>query len=174
MVNLDTVKELILQRGFEEYKYGQHYLIGKRVDSEEYIYIKIFDDKLELNVVREFLSSKFTITNNDMFTKHKNLRVVQLIIICKSFQNSHLKEFKELSNRVQLIKTDFFNINVTKKSPPHTKVCDEETLAILKKIKKNLPLLKEEDPNCVFYNFRKGDIIRVLRSNGDICHRLVK
>ncbi|AHL67511.1 RNA polymerase II subunit [Chloriridovirus anopheles1] len=107
-INMETnIKEMITQRGFQEYKYRPTYLIGKKQDCDEFIYVKIFSDKLALNIVREFLSSKFTIEGDCIFVKNLPIHVVQLVIVCKSFQNSHLKEFKQLSNRVQIIKSDF-------------------------------------------------------------------
>lgn len=167
-VKVEIVKEMMVQRGFEEYKNGKDYLIGKS-DSNTYIYIKIFMGKFELNIVREFLWSKFFVdaTGNITF-KRNNKQVVQLVIVCKSFQNSHVKEFKEISKNIQLIKSDFFNINITKKAPYHHKV---ENVNFNKR---EIPIIKDDDPNCIFYNFVKGDVIRVVRSNGDICYRLVR
>jgi DNA-directed RNA polymerase subunit H (RpoH/RPB5) len=170
MTKLEVIQEMMAQRNFKEYKKRDDYLMGVN-DHNQFIYIKIYQGKFELNTVREFLWSKFIINSSgDIVTKISQKNVVQLVIVCKNFQNSHLKEFKEISNHIQLIKSDFFNINITKKSPQHSKVIDYSFL----KNKKELPIIKEDDPNCIFYNFKKGDIIRVVRSDGDICYRLVK
>lgn len=175
MVKIQIVKEMMEQRKFQEYKTGEDYIIGRN-DNNEYIYIKIYNSKFELNTVREFLWSMFDIDSNGVMLMRRrkgdkvgSKNVVQLVIICTSFQNSHVKEFTEISKRIQLIKNDFFNINITKKAPLHQKV-DENVI----KNKKEIPIIKEDDPNCIFYNFTKGDIIRVTRSDGDICYRLVK
>src|SRR5574344_1310005 len=93
IMKLDIVKEMMVQRNFKEYKIREGYMIGVN-DDNKYIYIKIFSGKFELNVVREFLWSKFIIDNEgNIKTKISNKEVVQLVIICKSFQNSHVKEF---------------------------------------------------------------------------------
>lgn len=171
-MKLNIVREMMVQRKFNEYKIRDTFMIGSRLkdDKLEFIYIKIFNTKFELNVVREFLWSKFSIdSNGNIFTKNTNKNVIQLIIICKSFQNSHIKEFKEVSNHIQLIREDFFNINITKKAPYHEKVIEGTIVN-----KKEIPIIKENDPNCIFYNFVKGDIIRIVRSDGDICYRLVR
>lgn len=168
MVNFQVVKEMMVQRNFQEYKSGDGYIVGKN-DNKEYIYIKIFNSKLELNVVREFLSSKFTITHSGIFVKNTYKQVAQLIIICKSFQNLHVKEFKEMSNHIQLMKEDFFNINITKIAPKHEKV--NQTL--IQNVKE-LPIIREDDPVCIFYNYIKGDVIRVIRKDGEIVYRLVR
>lgn len=172
-MKLEVVKEMMVQRGFKEYKVRESFMIGVRINEEsgetEYIYIKIFTDKFELNVVREFLWSKFIVDSSGIiFTKVSKKKVVQLVIVCKSFQNSHIKEFKEVSKHIQLIRGDFFNINITKKAPHHCRVKD------VIKNKREIPIIKEDDPNCIFYNFVKGDVIKVIRFDGDICYRLVR
>jgi hypothetical protein len=182
MVKIEIVKEMMEQRNFKECKTRDDLVIGIN-DKNEYIYIKIFNSKFELNTVREFLWSNFDIDSNGVISIRSNQRrilgensiepplevVAQLVIICASFQNSHVKEFTEISKRIQLIKSDFFNINITKKAPLHQKV-NKNVI----KNKKEIPIIKEDDPNCIFYNFTKCDVIRVTRSDGDICYRLVK
>jgi len=169
-MKIENIKEMMVQRNFKEYKSGENYMIGVN-QNNEYIYIKFYETKFELNVVREFLKTKFTLDGNDIYTKSTKKNVIQLVIICKSFQNSHVKEFREAySNSIQIIRSDFFNINITKKAPLHQKVVD---LTFIKN-KRELPAIKIEDPNCIFYNFSKGDVIKVIRSDGDICYRLVK
>lgn len=168
MVKLDIVKEMMVQRSFKLLVEESDYMVGKN-SINQYIYIKIFNSKFELNVVREFLWTNFTIDNGNIFLKNSNKNVTQLVIICKSFQNSHVKEFTDISKNIQLMREDFFNINITKKAPFHQKV--EETIIINKKA---IPTIKENDPNCIFYNFVKGDVIKVIRSDGEICYRLVR
>jgi DNA-directed RNA polymerase subunit H (RpoH/RPB5) len=184
MVKIEIVKEMMEQRNFKECKTREDssIIIGVN-DENEYIYIKMFSSKFELNTVREFLWSKFDIDSGGVISIRQRRvessrdppglgsspNVAQLVIICASFQNSHVKEFTEISKRIQIIKSDFFNINITKKAPLHQKVNKN-----MIKNKKELPIIKEDDPNCVFYNFSKGDVIRVIRFDGDICYRLVK
>jgi hypothetical protein len=173
-MKLDIIKEMMVQRDFQEHKIREGYMIGVRYNQtnecDEYIYIKIFNGKFELNVVREFLWSKFTIDNDgNILAKISGKNVVQLVIVCESFQNSHVKEFKEVSSHIQLIRSDFFNINTTKKAPQHQKVNGREV-----RNKREIAIINEADPNCIFYNFIKGDVIRVTRSDGDICYRLVR
>lgn len=168
-MKLEVVKEMMLQRNFKEYKIRDTYMLGVNHENK-FLYIKIFNGKFELNIVREFLWSKFTIDEEgNIKLKIVDKEVVQLVIICKSFQNSHIKEFKEISKHIQLIREDFFNINITKKAPLHQKV-DPNII----QNKREIATIKEEDPNCIFYNFVKGDVIRITRYDGDIYYRLVR
>jgi DNA-directed RNA polymerase subunit H (RpoH/RPB5) len=175
-MKLEIIKEMMVQRNFREYKIREGYMIGVN-DKNQFIYIKIFNGKFELNTVREFLS-KFIVDSTgkiEIRTSKAIVEVVQLVIVCKSFQNSHVKEFKEVSKRIELIKGDFFNINITKKAPLHQKVSPEDvTMGQYVRNKKEIAIIKEDDPNCIFYNFVKGDVIRVVRSDGEIYYRLVR
>jgi DNA-directed RNA polymerase subunit H (RpoH/RPB5) len=175
-MKLEIIKEMMVQRNFKEYKIREGYMIGVN-NNNQFIYIKIFNGKFELNTVREFLS-KFNIDSSgkiEIKTRGNFVEVSQLVLICKNFQNSHVKEFKEVSKHIQLIKEDFFNINITKKTPLHEKV-NPEDVSTGKYIrnKKEIAIIKEDDPNCIFYNFVKGDVIRVVRSDGEIYYRLVR
>jgi DNA-directed RNA polymerase subunit H (RpoH/RPB5) len=177
-MKLEIIKEMMAQRNFREHKIREGYMIGVN-DNNQFIYIKIFNGKFELNTVREFLSSKFIVDSSgkiEMMRTSKDLvEVIQLVIVCKSFQNSHVKEFKEVSKHIQLIKGDFFNINITKKAPLHQKVNSEDvTMGQCVRNKKEIAIIKEDDPNCIFYNFVKGDVIRVVRVDGEIYYRLVR
>lgn len=158
---------MMIQRGFVTIKTFEDYLVGKTEDNK-YIYVKIFNSKLELNNVRSFLSVNFTIDNENIFLKDTEKIIDQLVIICDSFQPNHVKEFMGISKHIQLICSGFFKINITKKAPLHQKVP-----STLIKNKREIPIIKLSDPNCIFYNFQKGDVIRVVRSDGDICYRLV-
>jgi DNA-directed RNA polymerase subunit H (RpoH/RPB5) len=166
---INNIKEMMVQRGFETIKEYEDYLLGENINTKEYIYIRIFNGKLELNTVRKFLCTNFTFEGGNVILKNSDKVIVQLVIVCTSFQNSHIKEFVDISNHIQLIRSDFFNINITKKAPLHQKVPSN-----LIQNKKELPIIKITDPNCIFYNFKKRDVIRVVRSDGDICYRLVK
>ncbi|ABF82122.1 hypothetical protein MIV092R [Invertebrate iridescent virus 3] len=171
-MKIDVVREMMAQRGFEEYKIRPEYMVGVNRETNDYIYIKIFPGKFELNTVREFLARQFyPIIDPDekIVTKKTFKHIVQLVIISKTFQNSHFKEFREISRRIQLIRSDFFNINITTKAPRHERVPKDYI-----KNRFEIPIIKETDPNCIFYNFVKDDVIRVTRSDGDICYRLVK
>lgn len=171
-VKVENVKQMIGQRGFKIFKEEESHILGWREahdESREYIYVKIFNTKFELKVVREFLSSTFNLESFNLKLKKSNKNVVQLVIISNSFQNSHIKEFMEVSRHIQLIRSDFFNINITRKAPKHHKI-DVNFI----KNKKEIAVIKIDDPICVFYKFEKGDLIRVVRFDGEISYRLVK
>lgn len=174
-LKIDVVQEFLFQRGFKEVKNRKGVLVGVRQSGHvpEYLYIKIFETKFELNTTREFVWSNFTINPDSQILEKTSKNVVcQLVIVCLSFQNSHVKEFREASKNIQIIRSDFFHVNITKIVPHHEKVLGNGSGPVISK--KGLPAIKEDDPVCTFYFFKKGDLIRVIRKNGEICYRVVK
>jgi DNA-directed RNA polymerase subunit H (RpoH/RPB5) len=210
-----VIKEMIEHRGYTEYLYPipsggpiQEQLSTKEVPKSSIlialkktsngvqksaIYVKLFENKLELNVVREFLANNFIISEDVIklrvdtlkrqtrkkdlervnSSEWENVIVEELIIVCKSYQNSHTNEFRDVSKHIQIIRSDFFNVNVTKISPTHQKV-DLKTITEMGFKKHNIPIILSSDPQCVFNNFKKGDLIRVIRRCGEISYRIVK
>lgn len=189
-----VIKEMIEHRGYIEYLYPvrksktlvSDILIACKSDQRSAICVKIFENKLELNVVREFLAKNFKISEDvielqigDILKRRKessgpeSVIVEELIIVCKSYQNSHTNEFRDVSKHIQIIRSDFFNVNVTKIAPTHQKV-DLETITEMGFKKHNIPIILSSDPQCVFNNFKKGDLIRVVRRCGEISYRIVK
>ena len=85
----------------------------------------------------------------------------------KSYGNTNMILHKNL----QLFYLKNLVVNVTKHVlvPKHIKISKEEEDVILKRFnikKKNeLPIIKSDDAICQYYNFKSGDIIKILRSN---------
>lgn len=178
---LSIIKEMIAQRGFDLYLPGEKteqkdVLIAKK--DEGLLYVKIYEGKLELNVTRKFISDTFLFSDDDTITlrqpKEDDRVVVQVVVICKSFQNSHLKDCQNTSRRIQLIRSDFFNVNITQLAPRHEKVDKEIMRSWTTITPSSLPTLLVSDPNCTFYNFRVGDLVRITRAGGEIGYRMVR
>lgn len=169
---MNIVKEFIVERGFPNIEEDRNeFLIGRNNDNK-IIYVKIYD-KLELNNVKEFLSKTFEFTTCEVIYKKTEEYVLNIVIICKSFQKSHLKEFNCISDKIQLINKHFFNVNITKTGiPKHKKVTGDPDWERFRY--QNLPIIRISDPVCIFYNFKLHDLIHITRSNGDIACRIVK
>lgn len=79
-------------------------------------------------------------------------------------------EFKG-ENNVQIFWCKQIQFNITKHSlvPLHKKITDEEKENILLKYKilykSQLPIISHQDPIVRWYNFKKGDIIRISRKS---------
>jgi hypothetical protein len=163
---MENIKDMITQRGFYDIRLDENALIGRR--NNDILYVKIYKGKFELNVVKEFLSTTFNLSKDEIRLKDLT-NVSNVIIVCQSFQNSHVKEFKGISSLIQIIRRDFFNINITALTPKHEKVPHSDIMGLY-----HIAAIKIDDPNCIFYNFIVGDLIKITRSDGEIYFRIVK
>ena len=69
---------------------------------------------------------------------------------------------------IQLFHSKQLIINITKHEfvPPHIKISDDEKDILIKKYSLNsFPIINLDDPVVQYYNFQKGDILRIIRSN---------
>jgi len=79
---------------------------------------------------------------------------------------------------IELFSANDLQFNITKHRlvPQHVKMSSEECRILKKKYGSNLPILIRSDPISRFYNFQKGDIVKIVRADGDLSvpFRIVK
>jgi DNA-directed RNA polymerase subunit H (RpoH/RPB5) len=75
--------------------------------------------------------------------------------------------------KIELFESRQLRYNITKHElvPKHIRLSDEEALPFKKE---KYPILKHDDPVAKFYGFEKNNIIKIIRSGGYICYRIVK
>lgn len=166
---VENIKAMIGNRGFEHLKVLENGdMVANRAEST-YIYVRIFKGKLDLSLTKTFLSSTFTIADDHLRIRDTGETVAQLVIVNESFQNSHVEIFATMSDRIQLMRSDFFNIDIVSKTSTHSKADSS-----LIKNKNDLPVLRIDDPVSRYYNFSKGDLIQIVRRGGEVCYRHVR
>ena len=76
----------------------------------------------------------------------------------------------------ELFSLDNLQYNITKHRyvRPHIKLTKSEQEEFRQKMGTDIPLLLKTDPICRFYNFEKGDIIKIIRKDNFISYRIVK
>ena len=68
-----------------------------------------------------------------------------------------------------------YNITKHKYAFPHIRLSQDEYDAFVKRMgTTDIPVIFKTDPMCRFYNFDKGDIIKVIRKNNFVSYRIVK
>ena len=78
--------------------------------------------------------------------------------------------------RVELFPSDFFQVSLLahKYVRPHIKLRKKEAKDVRDAYGSLLPILALADTQSQYYDFRPGDIIKILRRNNIIAYRLVK
>jgi DNA-directed RNA polymerase subunit H (RpoH/RPB5) len=67
-----------------------------------------------------------------------------------------------------------YNISKHILQPKFEKLSKEDVCEFKKKYGIKFPVLRKDDPISRFYNYKRGDIIRVRRKNNTITYRIVK
>ena len=135
------------------------HLIGERKGNEK-IFIKF------INIAKVKVSYLQNIIDNSR-KKHKNTTIV---FILKSKPSASIRklETKEKFN-IQVFSLKYFQINPTKYSlvPHHIKLDIEESDKVMAKYniicKSQLPILLQTDAISRYYNFKKDDIIKIVK-----------
>ncbi len=78
--------------------------------------------------------------------------------------------------RVETFPSVFFKSHkpIHKLVRPHIKLKKKEADAVKKEYGVKLPILLSSDPMTRYYDFRTGDIVKIIRRNNAIAYRLVK
>ncbi len=67
-----------------------------------------------------------------------------------------------------------FNITKHKYACPHIRLSKAAQTTFVAKMGQDIPVLLKTDPMCRFYNFDRGDIIKIVRKHGPESFRIVK
>ena len=133
-------------------------IIGTK-DTNNLIYIKFINiHKVKLSYIQDIIDK--------IYEKNKNTTV---LLALKSKPSSIVKKLETKgNNNIQIFHCKYLQINPTKHNlvPHHIKLSKPEEELILEKynilIKSQLPNLLQTDPISRYYNFKKGDIIKIV------------
>lgn len=117
---------------------------------------------------------------NQIYADAKEREIFHVIIVYKDTVTPTIKN--NVSNMATTnMTTEIFpatdlQFNITKHRlvPTHVLLMNEEAMEMRKKFGKNLPILLHTDPVARFYDYRKGDIIKIIEKNGYIRYRIVR
>lgn len=101
-----------------------------------------------------------------------------IIVYSQKITPSSNKILETIKNiyEIELFTEDEMSIDYTKYKYyyPHIKVSDEEKQELLKKYGNRLPIILQKDIIVRYLNYKKGDIIKIIRDNEYITYKIVK
>lgn len=171
-MEVEICMEMLTARGYS-YNYSDEDDEKIILAEKEYDKLVVFfcqDDKFNIQSLKRYISQT------------KDLELEHCIIIYKDqITSSAAKQIDNLDCEVELFCRKELQYNLTKHRlvPQHSKVPDEQASVIRKKDGHNLPQILKTDPVVRFYNFKKGDIIKITRNSsnsedGYVIYRIVK
>lgn len=167
-----TINEIFIERGYMDIKEGEiddkKILVGFNDGQKVIAFLEVFS-KLNNQVIQNIYK---VMELND--SSHSIL--VHLGEPTPSANNA-INDFANIDTKFELFSNIDLMYNITNHYlvPKHVKVINEELEELKEKIDiKNLPKIsKKEDPIAKFYDFNKGDVIKIYRKNYEIAYRIV-
>ena len=174
---LETLREMITQRGYKiednekDNEDNQTYMICSRVNKKNERIVIFTNPIAKFNVdrVKEFVS-----VLNEIHISH-------CIVVYTDSVTSMAQKIIEntVEFQIELFTIGELQYNLTKHIlvPKHICLNDEEAKEFRKKYGLRFPVILKTDPVCKFYNFKRGDVIKIVRNsdgNEYITHRIVK
>lgn len=170
---MEVIGEMLDQRGYSTNSKDEYILADNNKDQLVVFFcsdVKFNLDKLKFYIskMNEIELNHCIIVYTDQITSTAKKAIDNLEII--------KPEGSIVPAEIELFSLKELQYNLTKHIlvPKHTKLSDEDSLQIRKKFGHNLASILKTDPVVRFYNFKKGDIIKITRKEGYIMYRIVK
>jgi DNA-directed RNA polymerase I, II, and III subunit RPABC1 len=158
--------EMLKQRNYDIIDYEDDKIVALKPDGHQMIVF--FSD-----------SQKFNVKNIQVYISLMNeLEIFHSIIVYKEGVTSFTKKAIEQSMEMkfELFAEEDLQYNITKHrfQPIFERLTEEEANEFKKKYGLNFAIMRKEDPIAKFYNYQRGDIIKITRKNGYVTYRIVK
>ena len=159
-----TVLEMLDDRNYTIKKIEDDSIIAFTPENIKMIVFFSIFPKLNIDSIKEYIKQM-----DEMNISHS-------MIIYQNAITSSAKTTKEnlFNIKIELFSIEELEVNITKHRlvPKHSKVDDKEK--IFKQYGNKFPIIFTKDPISRYYDFRKGDLIKVIRKGGHIAYRIVK
>ena len=159
---------MFTQRGYSNITIDDQYIIAEKPDGE---------------IIKAFLSVIPKLNVSEIQNCIANLQESKInhgLIVYDGVPTSVVKviisNIEELKMNIELFQSSDLQFNITKHVlvPKHFKLNKIEAQEFKTKYGLNIPILLKNDPVAKFYDFSRGDIIKVIRRDGFVSFRIVR
>jgi DNA-directed RNA polymerase subunit H (RpoH/RPB5) len=160
-----TISEMMIDRGHQIIDRRDDYFLVKKTDDSEIVVFFSFFEKLNTSILKEYIKEieKNNIIHMIIIYKDKVTSSVNKIIDNIFHLNIEIFPFSNLS----------FNITKHRLYRPHILLKPTEKNIFIKKYGKQIPKILLCDPIVRYFNFKTGDIVKIIRRNNFISYRIV-
>lgn len=165
---INTILEMFEQRGYSDIKQNEEYITANDTDNNIV--------RVKLNIIEKLNVAEINSIIHELQTDNISHCIVVFEGVPTPTVKNLISTLPDLNLNIELFKSEdlFFNITKHILVPKHEKINKQEQIQFKKSFGTNIPILLKSDPISKFYNFKKGDIIKVTRKNGFISYRIVK
>lgn len=156
--------EILSNRNYTLVNESNNYILMKD-QNNNHILVFNCNDNLTIQYMKIYMK---TMIDND---------INHCIIIYKDKITPSAKKIINISElEIEVFTNIEMSINITKHKyySPHIKLNDNEKKQLLNKYGNHLPIILKSDPVVRYLNFKKGDVLKIIRKNDYIHYRLVK
>jgi DNA-directed RNA polymerase I, II, and III subunit RPABC1 len=163
-----TILEMFEQRDYSDISLDDTYITAIKEDG---------------NVVKAFINTiqKLNVTEiQGCISKLQEEKINHGLIVYNGVPTSVVKviisNIEELGIHLEIFQQCDLQYNITKHIlvPKHIKLAKDESSQFKTNYGINIPVLLKTDSVCKFYDFSKGDIIKVIRRDGFVSFRIVR
>lgn len=161
-----TIGEILIDRGHRIIdKHNDYFLVQKSDGSEMIVFFSMFE-KLNTSILKEYIKEieKNQINHMIIVYRDKITSSVNKIIDTIFHLNIELFTFQNL----------LFNITKHRLYRPHILLSASEKNKFIQKYGKQIPKILINDPIVKYFNYKLGDILKIVRKNNFISYRIVK
>jgi DNA-directed RNA polymerase I, II, and III subunit RPABC1 len=162
---------MLSQRGYKVLKQDAESIIAEKTSSDQIVVFFNQPSKLDKERVIEYINlmSDLAIYHSIIVFKNIVTPVAKKVIEELPSKLESINFFIELFDEKNLR----FNITKHRLVPKHEALSKAESLAFIEKFGVKIPVLLRLDPVARFYNFQRGEIIKITRSDKFISFRIV-
>jgi DNA-directed RNA polymerase I, II, and III subunit RPABC1 len=161
----ETTTEMLQQRGFEVSEIDDELVASAKGKASIIVFFNQ-SPKINNDRVQEYILKM----RNDNFTH-------AIIIYNDAVTSTAQKVIDELKGmRIELFQKKTLRYNITKHRlvPTHSLLTKSEMKTFKEEYGTKIPIILYNDPVARFFDFQRGDIVKVERKNGFVCYRIVK
>lgn len=161
---MSKIIEILKNRNYTVVDENDQYILMKDTNHKNILIFNI-NSSLTINVIKIIL--KCMIDNN---FDHS------IVVYDGKITPSSNKIIKNTDLTIELFTHNEMSINIFnhKYYFPHIKVDETTKQLLLTKYGTKLPIILKSDPVIRYLNYKKGDIVKIIRKNNYITYRLVK
>ena len=160
-----TCVEMLQQRGYEITKDDEEMFIGKKGSSSIVVFYNT-NPKFNVERLQEYISLMEDMSIHHAIVVYKDSVTPVAKKVISELQGMVVELFEEKSLR--------YNITKHRLVPKHILLSKSECVAFKQKYGLKIPVILTTDPVCRFYNFQRGDIVKIHRLDDYVSFRIVK
>ena len=170
---IKTLTEMVSQRGYNITEQDDEKFIGLNKEGNALIVFLVPVCKFSVDRFKEYVG-KVDVLNGKLSRRYYNHCIIVYTDSITPMGKKLVAESDDIN--VELFFIDELQYNITKHRlvPVHSRLNDTESKKFKKEFGLKHPSILTSDPIAKFYNYKRGDVIKIIRPCGFITHRIVK